>query len=62
MENICPKCGSKNIEPAHDRFFKMGRETQQYLCRDCGYMGALVVAKNGDINPKMGEDLGKIKK
>ena len=42
---VCPKCGSKNIEYSEDKFFKLGRDTQQFLCNDCGYIGPVIVDK-----------------
>ena len=42
-ELFCPKCGSNNVEYSEDKFFKLGRDTQHFICKDCNYMGALVV-------------------
>lgn len=38
---FCPKCGSKNLVPYVGFEFGM-----KYECRDCGYMGVLVVEKD----------------
>jgi transposase-like protein len=48
---LCPKCGSPNIEPAHDKFFKMGRELQEYVCKDCNYIGPLIVETDEEEIP-----------
>jgi len=39
MTLICPKCRSKNI----DYMGVLGTEEPRYECRDCGYVGPLVV-------------------
>ena len=60
-ERLCPNCGSKSIRPSNDSLFRTGRELQQYFCDDCGYLGPLVVEKNGPLNPRMISDLKKVK-
>jgi transposase-like protein len=37
---ICPKCKSSNIT------LFIGGQTGQYKCKDCGYVGVLVIEKN----------------
>jgi len=59
---VCPKCGSKQIEPAEDKFFKLGRETQKYICKNCGELTSLVVERKGEITPEMKGDLDKVLK
>jgi len=61
-QTFCPRCGGRNIRPSNDSLFRTGRELQQYYCEDCGYLGSVVVAKDGKINPEMGKDLKKVGK
>lgn len=37
---ICPKCKSSNIT------LDMGGYSGKYICKDCGYVGALVLEKD----------------
>jgi hypothetical protein len=37
---FCPRCNSTNIQPY------LGGMTGSYFCRDCGYMGSLVIEKD----------------
>jgi transposase-like protein len=61
MMKVCPKCGSRDIEPAHDKLFKMGRELQEYVCNDCGYIGSLVLSTDSRPNKEMEKDLERAK-
>jgi len=38
MKVYCPNCGSDNI------FFVLPQTWSKYECRDCGYIGALVIS------------------
>jgi len=45
MDNmkVCPKCGSSNIT------LYMGGKFGKYECKNCGYIGALVIEKEDEI-------------
>jgi len=58
MKIYCPNCGSDNI------FFVLPQTWSKYECRDCGYIGALVISdgelaeeiRNKWMNEKGGEN------
>lgn len=43
---ICPKCKSKNIT------LYRGGITGQYVCKDCGYIGELIIEIDDSLKPK----------
>lgn len=53
---ICPKCKSKNI------MLNLGGQTGKYECKNCGYIGSLIIEKDGEIESKMKKELKKLKK
>ncbi|MEM2146060.1 MAG: hypothetical protein QW279_11915 [Candidatus Jordarchaeaceae archaeon] len=50
----CPKCGSPNIK------WVLPQDWSKWTCKDCGYIGALVI-ENGKIAEKLREDYLKKK-
>lgn len=61
-KRFCPRCGGQNVHPSNDSLFRTGRALQQYFCDDCGYLGPLVVEKDGPLSPDMINDLKRLKR
>ena len=66
---ICPKCGSTRIVYAGTTASGgtgMGTTEQRYLCKDCGYVSALILdvseREKSEYDIAMEEDLMRIKK
>ena len=47
---FCPKCGSQNI--ALSSAFDMWLTPEQYICKDCGYKGSIILEKEGSDEPE----------
>ncbi|MEM2961076.1 MAG: hypothetical protein QXU67_05665 [Candidatus Bathyarchaeia archaeon] len=50
----CPKCGSKNIELSSK--FDAWLMPKKYLCRDCGYIGPIVLEIVEEDKKKEGDE------
>jgi len=52
---FCPKCGSKNID------WVLPQTWSKYECKDCGYIGALII-EDGKIADEIKKEYLKNKK
>ena len=61
---ICPKCGGKRVKQIITEIY--GTSPQRYDCKDCGYVGSLVLdvseREKSETDIAMEEDLMRIKK
>jgi hypothetical protein len=63
MTLTCPNCGKKRLDFASmTDGMAIGSTDQKYLCKDCGYLGALVLEEPGALGERMEADLKKAKK
>ena len=45
ITKLCPKCGSPNIDLSS--IFDIWLTPEQYVCKDCGYKGSIVLEIEG---------------
>jgi len=51
--NVCPKCGSRyiSLSSGFDTYPRLyGITPRRYVCKECGYSGALVVEQTEEEN------------